>query len=92
MSEELPAADPGNPFLAPGPSALTSALVDVNGKQMLMLTVRTASTTCTVLLGSKGEADTWIKVIQESRDKMTDLVLPPKVGPFLIPDTNGRRH
>jgi hypothetical protein len=84
---EMPAADPGNPFLAPGPVGLTSAVVEINGQQLLMLTMRTSSGTLTGFLPSKAMADQWIKVIEDGKSKMSSLVIAhDKIGPFKIPD------
>lgn len=93
MTEQsaMPAADPGNPFLAPGPVGLTSAVVEINGKQHLMLTMRTSSGTLTGFLPEKRMADEWIKVIEDGKSKMSDLVIShERVGPFKVPFSDGR--
>ena len=50
--------DAGNHLLAETPAQIVTALLDMPGGQRLALTVRTPSTTLTVLLGA-ADARTW---------------------------------
>jgi hypothetical protein len=50
--------DAGNPLLAEVPAQLATALIDTPLGQRLALTIRTASTTLTVILG-QADAKTW---------------------------------
>lgn len=56
--QEIPAFDLGNALLAEQPSQLTVSLMDTPQGQRLCLTIRTTSTTVSVLLG-KTEATAW---------------------------------
>jgi hypothetical protein len=79
MQMEAPAAappvDPGNQLLAETPAALSTALVGTPGGQRLALTVRTASTTLTLLL-SREDAQKWGDQIRAGGDAMSGLILP----------------
>lgn len=84
---EMPAADPGNPFLAPGPVGFTSSVIEVEGKQLCMVTMRTSSGTLTGFLPNKQMIDGWIKVLEDGKSKMTDLVIAP--ANIQLPKMNG---
>ena len=53
-----PPVDPGNQLLTETPAQLTTALIDTPHGQRLALTIRTTSTTVTVLLQG-GDAKAW---------------------------------
>ena len=63
--QPVPPVDPGNQLLAETPAQLTTALVDTPGGQRLAMTVRTHSTTMTILLQGS-DAKTWAQ--QLTRD------------------------
>lgn len=86
MPDQMPAADPGNPFLGPGPSGLSSAVIDTPQGQRLMLTVRTASTTVTVFL-EKVHGEQWVNVINDGLSKMSSLITAP--ANVQLPKLNG---
>jgi hypothetical protein len=62
--------DTGNPLLAAGPAQMTTALMDTPGGQRLAVTIRTASTTLTVLL-SQEDARTWGSNITATSKQMS---------------------
>lgn len=65
-----PPVDQGNQLLAEGPSQITTALIPTPAGQRMVLTVRTASATVTVLLG-KQDAETWAANIAGAAAKMS---------------------
>ena len=62
--------DAGNGLLAETPANLTTALVETPQGQRLALTIRTASTTLTVLLGA-ADARTWAGQVKGAADQMS---------------------
>lgn len=86
---QMPAADPGNPFLSTGPCGLTSTVIDTPEGQRLMLTIRTPSTTLTVFL-EKSHGQSWIDVIKDGMNKMTSLTVAP--ANIQLPPMNGHPH
>ncbi|HEV2375183.1 MAG TPA: hypothetical protein VGS19_23865 [Streptosporangiaceae bacterium] len=56
--QPVPPVDTGNTLLTQQPAHLVTTLVEVGGGQRLAMTIRTPSTTPTVLL-EKADADTW---------------------------------
>ena len=67
---EQPPVDTGNPLLSETPAALSTALVQTPQGQRLALTIRTASTTLTVLLGAM-DARTWAGQFKAVADQMS---------------------
>lgn len=63
-------ADLGNGLLAETPANLVTALVETPQGQRLALTIRTASTTLTVLLGA-ADAHTWSGQVAAAADQMS---------------------
>ena len=75
--------DIGNGLLAETPANLTTALVETPQGQRLALTIRTASTTLTVLLGA-ADARAWGAQVKTAVDQMS------KSGLIVArPGTNG---
>lgn len=62
---QIPPFDQGNQLLAEGPAQLSTALMDTPAGQRLVLTVRTGSTTVSVLLQG---ADAKVWAAQLTRD------------------------
>ena len=62
--------DTGNALLSETPAALSTALVQTPAGQRLVLTIRTASTTLSVLLGA-ADAKTWGGQIKAVADQMS---------------------
>ena len=73
---EQPPFDPLNTLLAEVPSTLTTGVISVLGAQRLGLTIRTGSTTLTVLL-TKDDVRVWRDQLSAEHGKMTGLILPP---------------
>lgn len=68
--QEPQAWDPSNALLGEGPAALSTALVETPQGQRLVLTIRTASTTLTVLLAA-ADAKEWATQIKAIADQMS---------------------
>ena len=66
---EMP-VDPANALLAETPARLLTSLVDTPAGQRLALTIRTASTTCTVLL-QHGDAKQWAQLMTGAAAQMS---------------------
>ena len=82
--------DIGNPLLDLGVYSLTGTLAqapDGTG-QVLIATIRSASTTMTCFLSAE-QADDWIRILTAKRAKMTTLIIPRRGAP---PDLNGGRR
>lgn len=62
--------DQGNGLLAETPAQMSTALIQAPGGQRMVLTVRTASTTMTVLL-SREDARLWGRNITATADQMS---------------------
>ena len=62
--------DTGNGLLSEVPAQITTALMQTPHGQRLALTIRTASTTLTVLLGA-ADARSWGKHITSAADQMS---------------------
>jgi hypothetical protein len=79
-----PPVDPGNALIAETPAQLTTAhSLDPPGR--LVLTIRTPSTTLTVLL-TRSWAETWAKQIHDGAVSLSGLILPT----MPMPDMNGQ--
>ncbi|MDX3759338.1 hypothetical protein [Streptomyces sp. AK02-04a] len=75
MTQEAPPpVDPGNAMLAETPAQMTCALVDTPRGQRMAMTVRTASTTLTVLL-ARDDARAWGQQISNGAEQMSGLIL-----------------
>lgn len=72
---QAPPIDTGNPLLNEVQAMLQATPVNTPRGQRLALTVRTGSTTLTVLL-AKDDAGRWRDVISEGVGKMTGLIIP----------------
>lgn len=74
----VPPVDAGNTLLGETPSVLSTAVMDTPGGQRLALTIRTPSTTLTVLLG-RDDARSWHGALGQGVDQMTvsGLILAP---------------
>lgn len=70
MPEQPQPFDAANPLLAEIPANMSTALVDTPNGQRMALTIRTASTTLTVLLGQE-DARTWGGNISKTADRMS---------------------
>lgn len=69
-TQPTPPVDPGNGLLAETPAQQTTALVDTPAGQRLALTIRTPSTTLTILL-NKADADTWAANLKNNAAQMS---------------------
>ena len=92
-----PPVDAGNPLLAETPSQLTTALLQTAGGQRLAVTIRTPSTTLTLLLG-KADADAWAVNLKNAAVQMSGsgliVAAPGLNGPVQLtppPSTNGEK-
>lgn len=65
-----PPIDPGNQLLGETPAQLATALLETPAGQRLALTIRTPSTTLTVLLGA-ADAKLWAGVVRQGADGMS---------------------
>jgi hypothetical protein len=65
--QEVPPVDTGNQLLAVTPAMLVTALLQTADGQRLGLTIRTPSTTLTVLL-TKADAELWAKNLKGAAD------------------------
>lgn len=72
--EPVPPIDTANALLGETPSALTVAMTDTPGGQRLILTVRTPSTTLSVLL-NRDDANSWADLIKQQAGQMSGLIL-----------------
>ena len=70
MSEPTPPVDPGNHLLAELPAQMMTALMQTPGGQRMALTIRTPTTTLTVLL-QQGDARTWATNINATASQMS---------------------
>ena len=62
--------DTGNPLLAETPAQLGTGLLETPKGQRLALTIRTASTTLTILLGT-ADAKAWAAVLSTAAGQMS---------------------
>lgn len=67
---EVPGFDTGNALLGETPAQLSTTVVETTGGQRLALTIRTPSTTLTVLLNGK-DAGTWSQNISRAAGAMS---------------------
>ncbi len=76
--------DQGNPLLGETPAQMTTVLIDTPAGQRLALTVRTPSTTVTVLLAGK-DAQEWARALTKAADTMSASGLVV-AGPGAVPN------
>ena len=62
--------DAGNPLLGQTPAQMSTTLLETPAGQRLALTVRTPSTTCTVLLES-ADAQSWARALTTAAAQMS---------------------
>jgi hypothetical protein len=67
---QVPPVDPGNQLLAEVPAQLMTALVASPQGQRLALTIRTASTTLTVMLAGP-DARNWAQMLAKTAESMS---------------------
>lgn len=67
---QVPPVDPGNQLLAEVPAQLTMAVLGTPQGQRLALTIRTASTTLTVMLAGP-DARNWAQMITRAAESMS---------------------
>jgi hypothetical protein len=74
-SADVPVFDVGNAFIGPHPANLVCG--QVNGPQgpMVVVTIRSAGTTLSVLM-SRDDALTWARLIRNTAQSITPLVIP----------------
>ncbi|NUS26053.1 MAG: hypothetical protein HOV92_17775 [Streptomyces sp.] len=82
--QQAPPVDPGNAMLGETPAQMTCALMDTPRGQRMALTVRTASTTLTVLL-ARDDAEQWGELITATAGRMSGLILAG-VMPAAVPE------
>jgi hypothetical protein len=87
----VPAIDEGNQLLADGPCQLTVKKIDTPGGARLVHTVRTMSTTCTVLL-TREDAESWVSAMRDELTAMRTGLWTPG-GPQAVQIApNGKPH
>jgi Tfp pilus assembly protein PilN len=79
-----PPLDPGNQLLAETPAQLSIALLETPGGQRLALTIRTPSTTLTVLLAA-ADAKVWAGSVRQAADSMSSSGLIVSNGHITAP-------
>lgn len=73
---EMPFYDLANPLFAAVPARLDTGTIDIPGRgRFAVLTIRTASTTMSVVLG-KNDLRTWSGVIADLTGRMSGLARP----------------
>lgn len=82
--------DQGNPLLGEGPAQLTTSLLPTPAGQRLALTIRTGSTTVTVLL-SKEDGQNWGRHILATVNQMSKAGLVA-AGAVMPVNGNGAAH
>lgn len=70
----MPPVDPGNPILNEGPAVFMATPVNTQGGQRLAVTIRTPTTTITILL-IKDDAKSWRDTFTEGIGKMSGLII-----------------
>lgn len=70
----MPPIDQGNPILNEGPAVFQCTPVTTAGGQRLAMTIRTPTTTMTILL-MKDDASSWRDTLTEGIGKMSGLIL-----------------
>lgn len=83
--------DKGNTLLTEQPSQLTTGLVDTPGGQRLIVTIRTPSSTVSVLLNAK-DADTWAQNMTGSAARMSKTGLIVATGSVASPPPSPNGH
>lgn len=76
---QVPPLDTGNQLLSEVPAIFACTPVNGPGGQRLALTIRTQSTTLTVLL-ARDDAGRWRDVLTEAIGKMNGLIVPTHVN------------
>lgn len=89
----VPPFDPGNRLLAETPAQLTTSHIPTTDGQRLGLTIRTPSTTITILL-SKKDARTWAHTIKTTADQLSSsgLIVSGPAVPNLPDGTGPKGH
>jgi len=82
--QEVPPFDQGNGLLGETPAQMTTALIQTPAGQRMALTVRTPSTTVTVLLAGK-DAQEWARALTKAADTMSSSGLIV-AGPGAVPN------
>ena len=78
-AQEYTLTDPSNHMLSLGPSALSCGIMEVNGENYMVVTVRTPSTTLTVGLTEK-EASGWLAEIAWKTKALKDTKPDPETS------------
>lgn len=81
-----PPFDPGNPFIGPYPATLTTDIVDTPNGQQLLLTIRAAGATLTVLL-VRDDAMAWGHHVKQQAGRISPLVVAG--GALVVPNGAG---
>ena len=79
MTETPQLFDPGNGLLAETPAEMATALAETSAGQRLALTIRTPSTTLTVLLGA-ADAKAWAATLSQAAGAMSSSGLIVAAG------------
>ena len=82
--------DQGNQLLAETPAQMTTVLLDTPAGQRLALTIRTPSTTVTVLLAGKNARE-WAAMLTRTADTMSASGLIV-AGPGAVPNGKAASH
>ena len=76
--------DQGNPLLGETPAQMTTVVIDTPAGQRMALTIRTPSTTVTILLAGK-DAQEWAATLTRTADQMSASGLIV-AGPGAVPN------
>jgi hypothetical protein len=84
VPQEVPPFDQGNALLGETPAQMSASLIGTPVGQRLALTIRTPSTTLTVLLAGK-DAQSWAAMLTKTADMMSASGLIV-AGPGAVPN------
>ena len=73
---DIPILDPGNPILTEGPALASIGQTQTPAGSRVILTIRTSSTTLTVLL-DRDDALNWARLLRQEAQGLSTLLLPP---------------
>jgi hypothetical protein len=79
-----PPMDPGNALIAPGPAQISTTIITAPAGQLLALTIRTPTTTLTVLLNGQ-DAKTWAANLTAAATRMSATGLITATRPITKP-------
>ncbi|SRR6266568_9426861 len=77
--QQVPLVDAGNQMLSPVEARLDAGTVSTPAGVMAVITIRTASTTLTIMLG-RNDLQTWLGVLNGLTGKMGGALVPASPG------------